>query len=121
MAAGREIEDALQRVRDKVDQAEPDIPPDAEDPMINEVNISEFPILFISLSGDVGLSTLTKLAEDLEEEFEIELMPRHYSFQIISTPESLEALRIGRANAEAGGATDAGSRGLSMLRKAKGS
>ncbi len=45
------IEDALQYVRDKVDQAKADLPTDAEDPVIREINIAEFPIMFVNISG----------------------------------------------------------------------
>ena len=65
-----DIDTALQKVRDKVDQAKPDLPPDAEDPAIREINFSEFPIMFLSLTGEVGLPILNQLAEALEDELE---------------------------------------------------
>lgn len=68
--ADEDIDAALQKVRDKVDQAQNDLPVDAEDPVIEEVNISDLPIMFLSLMGDVGLPLLTKFAEDLEDEIE---------------------------------------------------
>lgn len=64
------IEDALQRVRDKVSQAEGDLPADADDPVITEINTSEFPIMVMSLYGDVPLAVLTKIAEDIEDRME---------------------------------------------------
>ncbi len=64
------IEDALQRVRDKVDEAKPDLPMDAEEPIVNEINISEFPILVMSITGFLPLPVLTALAEELEDRFE---------------------------------------------------
>ncbi len=68
--AAEDIDVALQRVRDKVDQAKQDLPADAEDPQIQEINISEFPVMYLSLTGDVGLALMTKIAEDLEDELE---------------------------------------------------
>jgi len=68
--ADEDIDSALQKVRDKVDQAQNDLPVDAEEPIIEEVNISDLPIMFLSLMGDVGLPLLTKFAEDLEDEIE---------------------------------------------------
>lgn len=65
-----DVENALQKVRDKVDQAAPDLPDEADDPILREVNFSEFPIMFLSLTGEVGLPIITKLAEDLEDELE---------------------------------------------------
>ncbi len=65
-----DIDTALQKVRDKVDQAKPDLPTDADDPVISEINFSEFPIMYLSLTGTVGLPVLTQLAEELEDEIE---------------------------------------------------
>lgn len=68
--AGTDIESAMQKVRDKVDMAQADIPPEADDPMINELNISELPVLILSLSGDIGLAALNRIAEDVEDAVE---------------------------------------------------
>ncbi|MFM1920681.1 MAG: hypothetical protein RLZZ303_2315 [Candidatus Hydrogenedentota bacterium] len=65
-----DIDTALQKVRDKVDQAKNDLPDAAEEPTIEEINFSEFPIMYLSLTGDVGPPVLTQLAEDLEDEIE---------------------------------------------------
>jgi CzcA family heavy metal efflux pump len=68
--ADEDIDTALQRVRDKVDQAQSDLPVDAEEPVIREVNVSEMPIMYLSLTGDVGMAVLTNFAEDLEDSLE---------------------------------------------------
>ena len=69
--AGTDIDDVLPKVKDKVDLAKPDLPADLEeDPEVTEINISELPILVLSLSGDCGLVRLKEIAEDLEEEIE---------------------------------------------------
>lgn len=65
-----DIDDALQKVRDKVDLAEPDIPQEADDPVISEINTSEFPIMIMSLSGNMPLSVLDQIAEDMEDQIE---------------------------------------------------
>jgi len=65
-----EIEDALQRVRDKVDQAKQDIPADADDPSIFEVNFSESPIMIMCLTGNYPLAVLNEIAEDIEDRLE---------------------------------------------------
>jgi len=65
-----DIDTALQRVKDKVDLAKPDLPDDADDPVVDEVNIAEMPIMFVNLSGDVGLVKLKKIADDLEDKFD---------------------------------------------------
>ncbi|MBX7258301.1 MAG: efflux RND transporter permease subunit [Candidatus Hydrogenedentes bacterium] len=75
------IDDALQKVRDKVDLAKPDIPQEADDPMINEINLGELPIVLVSLKGNVGLPVLNEVAEDLEDL--IEAVPGVLDAQII--------------------------------------
>ncbi len=68
--ADRDIDDALQKVRDKVDQAKPDIPREAEEPSVFEINISQLPIIYVALTGDIGLPALNEIAEDLEDKIE---------------------------------------------------
>jgi multidrug efflux pump subunit AcrB len=67
---GIDIDEALQKVREKVDLAKPELPEDAEDPTIQEVNLSEFPIMQVNLSGDYSLDILKEIAEDLQEDIE---------------------------------------------------
>lgn len=67
---GIDIDEALRRVRDKVNSTRPQLPADILDPVISEINISEFPILFVNIGGDVGLARLKKIAEDLRDKVE---------------------------------------------------
>lgn len=65
------IDNALQWVRDKVDQAKGDLPNDLEnDPSVLEINLSEFPILMVSISGKVDETILKAVGEKLEERIE---------------------------------------------------
>ena len=68
--SGTDIDDALQKVRDRVDRAEVDFPEDAEEPVLQEINFSDIPILQVNLSGEVGPVALKRLAEDLEDRLE---------------------------------------------------
>ncbi len=66
-----DIDDALQKVRDKVDQASGDLPSDLEDdPLVTEMNFSDMPIIQVVLSGPFSLKRLKVFAEDLEDRFE---------------------------------------------------
>ncbi|MEL6180954.1 MAG: efflux RND transporter permease subunit, partial [Myxococcota bacterium] len=65
-----DIDDALQKIREKVDAAEPDLPPDAEDPTVTEINFSELPIILVNLFGEADQVLLKRVAEDLQDEFE---------------------------------------------------
>lgn len=65
-----DIDDALRRVKDKVDQTKQDLPDDADEPVVSEINLSELPILIVSITGNIDLSVLNELADDLEDRFE---------------------------------------------------
>ncbi len=65
-----DIEDALQKVREKVDLAKPELPEDAEEPVVQEINFSEFPIMNVNLSGEYDEVILKEIAEDLQDKIE---------------------------------------------------
>ena len=68
---GTDIDQALQDVKDKVDEAKGELPADLEnDPAVFEVNLSEMPIAVYSLSGTCGLPCLKDIAEDLKDDIE---------------------------------------------------
>ncbi|MEO1337177.1 MAG: efflux RND transporter permease subunit, partial [Myxococcota bacterium] len=64
------MDEAVQRVREKVDLAKPDLPPEAEDPIISEIDVQEFPIMSINLAADYSLARLKEIAEDLQDKIE---------------------------------------------------
>jgi multidrug efflux pump len=68
--AGANLEKALTDVRNKVDDARRDLPSDADEPTVNEVNLSEFPVLVVTLSGDVSERVLTATAKELRDRIE---------------------------------------------------
>ncbi len=61
------VEDALRRVKDKVDQARGDLPTDAEDPICQELNFNTIPIANIALYADYDLERLETLADNLKD------------------------------------------------------
>ncbi len=65
-----DIEDALQKVREKVDLVKPELPEDAEEPTVQEINFAEFPIMNVNLSGEYDEVILKEIAEDLQEKIE---------------------------------------------------
>ncbi|HEX2165195.1 MAG TPA: efflux RND transporter permease subunit, partial [Thermoanaerobaculia bacterium] len=68
--SGTNVDDALQKVRERVDRAVPDLPEEAEEPLLQEINFSDFPILQVNLAGDVGPAVLEQIAEDLQDRVE---------------------------------------------------
>ena len=68
---GTDVQEALQKVKDAVDKANPELPNDLDrDPDVFEMNFSEFPMLNINLSGNFSTEELNNYAEYLEEEIE---------------------------------------------------
>ncbi|HSR72149.1 MAG TPA: efflux RND transporter permease subunit, partial [Kiloniellales bacterium] len=68
--AGFDPDQALADVREKVDLAKPDLPEDADEPTVHEINLSLFPILVVTLSGDLPERALLRLARELRDEIE---------------------------------------------------
>jgi multidrug efflux pump len=68
--AGANLDKALTDVRNKVDDARRDLPSEADEPTVNEVNISEFPVLVVTLSGDVPERVLTAAGRTLRDRVE---------------------------------------------------
>lgn len=67
-----EIENALDEVKDAVDNAMSELPNDESlfDPLVTDFDLSEFPILNINLSGDYSIQELKDFAEYLEDRIE---------------------------------------------------
>ncbi|MDA0334303.1 MAG: efflux RND transporter permease subunit [bacterium] len=61
------MDEALQRVREKVDLAKPDLPEDVEEPNIYEFDFQEVPIMQVNLSGAYGLVRLKETGAELED------------------------------------------------------
>jgi len=68
--AGADLSKALEDVRNKVAQARAELPDGADEPTVNEVNLSEFPILVITLSGDVPERALARVGRELRDKIE---------------------------------------------------
>ena len=89
-------------VRDKVNQAEAEFPDGAEQYSINEVNFSLFPIVVVSLSGDLPERTMLRVATSLQDT--IEAMPgvleaglaghRDEMLEVLIDPLKLEAYNV---------------------------
>ncbi|CAM5484452.1 multidrug efflux pump subunit AcrB [Aquamicrobium terrae] len=61
---------ALQDTRSKVQDAKADLPQAADEPTVTEVNVSEFPVLVVTLSGNVPERVLTAAARELRDRIE---------------------------------------------------
>jgi multidrug efflux pump subunit AcrB len=66
-----DIDKAVDDVKDAVDKAKNDLPDDLrDDPLVQDIDFSEFPIININLSGDYSLVELKRYADYLKDEIE---------------------------------------------------
>src|ERR1044071_5048219 len=68
--AGFDSDSAIADVRAKVDDAKSELPGDADEPNVQEVNLSLFPVLVVALGGDVPERTLLQIARQAETAIE---------------------------------------------------
>src|SRR5262245_10129564 len=68
--AGFNATTALADVRAKVQDAKRDLPRDADEPVVREVNLSLFPVLVVTLGGDVPERMLLRLARQAKTAIE---------------------------------------------------
>ena len=61
---------ATQQVQDRVNRSRSKLPSDIEEPVVQQISSSDWPILQISLSGPAGPVRYTSIAEDLQAEME---------------------------------------------------
>ncbi len=63
-------DEALNDIRDKVDQAKAELPDEANEPVITETNFALQPTIFVTVSGPVPERTLYTFAKRLQDEIE---------------------------------------------------
>ena len=68
--AGFDADRALREVREQADKARADLPEATDEPTVNEVNLSKFPVLVVALSGAVPRDTLIHSARELRDRIE---------------------------------------------------
>jgi multidrug efflux pump len=113
---------ALQRVRDRVDLAKGELPTDAEEPVISEINFAEFPIMLVGISGNVSPVQLKEIADNLQDtletvpgvlkvdvmgtlepEIRLEFNPDRLAMYNLTIPEILALIPSENVNISAGG------------------
>src|SRR3954447_3081668 len=68
--AGFNSNAALADVRAKIDQAKHDLPKDADEPTVKEVNLSLYPVLVVTLSGELPERTLLHISREAKNQIE---------------------------------------------------
>lgn len=66
--ADANIDESIQKLKDAVDAAQSELPEDANDPFVSEINFQNQPIVILAVSADLPPREFTELGEMLEEE-----------------------------------------------------
>ena len=68
--AGFDADQALDDVREQVDVARTELPDDTDEPTVHEVNVALFPVIVVTLYGDVSERALVAQARNLRDKLE---------------------------------------------------
>lgn len=68
--ANADLDKSIQDLKDAVDTIKPNLPDEANDPVVSEINFAEQPVLIISVTGEYPPQILTELGEDLKDELQ---------------------------------------------------
>ncbi len=68
--AKADIDKSIQKLKDAIDTAKNELPEDATDPFVTEVNFADQPINVLAISSDLSASDFTALGEELKDEFQ---------------------------------------------------
>ena len=100
--ADQDLNKALIDTREAVDRAKAEFPSTAEEPIVQEASVNDFPILQVNIVGDVPERMLYNIALDLQEQ--VEALPsvlsadmfgnREEMLEAVIDPNQLEAYQI---------------------------
>ncbi len=96
--AGFDSDEALDDVREKVDIARTELPSESDEPSVNEVNVALFPVLVVTLYGDVPERILVGTARNLRDQ--LESLPGVLEVDIAGDREDLVEVLIDPVRAE---------------------
>lgn len=87
-----DIDKALLDVRQKVEDAKGELPDDSKEPRVREINVALFPVLLVTLSGDVEEQVLYAVADDLQDR--VEALPGILEANIIGKREEIAEIIV---------------------------
>lgn len=69
-SAHADINRSIQLLKDEIDTVRPELPSEAMDPIVSDVNMADQPILIVSIAGDLAPEELTALGTRVQAELE---------------------------------------------------
>jgi multidrug efflux pump len=96
------VDEAKQKVKDAVDKAKTDLPTDLTvEPNVIEVAFSDFPIMFVNVSGNYDPIKLKDYAEDIQDR--IESLSEVNKAEIVGAPEREIQINVDKLKMESAG------------------
>ena len=97
--ANADLDKSIQDLKDEVDTAIPELPEEAEDPFVQQIDFSQDPVLTFAIAGDLPLSQFADLGRQLQDELETVIGVSNVSLsgapereiQVVVSPEALRA------------------------------
>ncbi len=65
--ADANIQESIQKVKDEIDKIKSELPDEAEDPIVSDINFADQPILMLSITSDLPITEFIKLSEEVED------------------------------------------------------
>lgn len=95
---------ALQKVKDAIDKAKQDLPTDlTQEPTAQEVSLSEQPVMYVNLSGDIDLMRLKEYADDMQDK--LEELPQLNRVDLVGAPEREFQINVDNSRMQANNIT----------------
>ncbi|MET0299582.1 MAG: efflux RND transporter permease subunit, partial [Flavitalea sp.] len=95
---------ALQKVKDAIDKAKQDLPTDlTQEPTAQEVSLSEQPVMYVNLSGDIDLMRLKEYADDMQDR--LEELPQINRVDLVGAPEREFQINVDNSRMQASNIT----------------
>jgi multidrug efflux pump len=98
------VDVALQKVKDAVDKAKQDLPTDlTQQPVVQEINLSDQPIMYVNVSGDFDVARLKQYADELQDH--LEALSQINRVDLIGAPEREFQINVDNQRMNASGIT----------------
>ncbi len=68
--ASADIDASIQKLKDEVDKVKPELPEEANDPSVSNVNFSDQPVVIVSVSADLPFGQFSALGDTLKDELQ---------------------------------------------------
>lgn len=83
--AAADLQNSFQKLREAVDRAKPELPADAEDPVVTEIRFNDFAIVTYSLVGDCSGQILKRCADKVKDA--LEDIPSVSKVEVVGQPD----------------------------------